>query len=164
MNAYTAKAIAAAILRFSGDTGLKFSLDSIRSNSGLSVNQKLFRIEGLHLSPKATGAAQLSRMPIITFAVSKLTNKAKEKLAAFNAAATVVCGLQLSHEKQIELQQETYEYVDSIVDVLHRSRGLWAQGVFYGGGFEASIAPISSGSLNYNQFATIEFEVTLWEV
>jgi hypothetical protein len=55
------------------------------------------------------------------------------------------------------------DYVDALCDVLNRNQGLWSKGVYYAGGFDVDVAPISKGGLNFVQSATISIEIHLWQ-
>jgi hypothetical protein len=163
MTNYATKAVAAAVDLFSGDTGLKISLDLIQSKLGQSKRLTDAKIGAVNIGKKGSDLAEASRIPALTFSISQLTTKNRERLGQHNSTAKMLCSVQMTHEKSDVLQQNTYDYVDAIIDVLNRSQGLWQEGIFFTGDYCATINAIQAGALNYVQFATIEFDLTLWQ-
>lgn len=164
MPSYTKKAIDSAVALLIAETGLKLSLQSIQKLNGevRQSNRPLFNI--VPARKLSVADAQLSRVPTITVSLVKLTSKNSERLGKYNSSARISCSCSLTHEKLEALQALTYEYVDGLIDLLQRSLGLWTEGVFYAGDFNAIINSAQSGSLNFSQTAVIEFDLTLWQV
>lgn len=163
MTNYATKAVAAAVDLFSADTGLKISLDQIQSERSISKRLTNARIGTVNIGKKSNDLAEASRVPALTFSISQLTTKKRERLGQNNSTAKILCVVQMTHEKSDVLQQNTYDYVDAIIDVLNRSQGLWQEEVFFTGDYCATINAIQAGALNYVQLATIEFDLTLWQ-
>lgn len=164
MPSYTKKAIDSAVALLDGETGLKLSLQSIQIQNGeiRQSSRPLFNI--LPARKHTVAERQLSRVPTITISLVKLTSKNSERLAKYNSSARISCSCSLTHEQLETLQKLTYEYVDGLIDLLQRSQGLWAEGVFYAGDYSATINSAQSGSLNFSQTAVVEFDLTLWQV
>jgi hypothetical protein len=163
MNTYATKAVAAAVELFSADTGLKVSLDQVQANRNQAIRLVNARIGTVNVGRKANEQLEASRVPTLVFSISQLSAKKRERLGKNNAAAKMTCVVQMTHEKSDILHQNTYDYVDAIVDVLNRSQGLWQEGIFFAGDYCATINAIQAGALNYLQTAIIEFDLTLWE-
>lgn len=163
MQPYTTKAIAAAVQLFAADTGLKVSLEQVQAARSPSNRLLNARIGTINVGKKSNEHIESSRVPALVFSICQLTAKKRERLGKYNSTAKMVCFVQLTHEKSDVLHQNTYDYVDAIIDVLNRSQGLWLEGIFFAGEYCATISAIQTGALNYVQQATIEFDLTLWE-
>lgn len=163
MQTYTTKAIAAAIKLFAADTGLKVSLEQVQEARSPSNRLLNARIGTINIGRKANERSEASRVPLLVFSITQVTAKKRERLGKYNSAAKMLCSVQMTHEKSDVLNQNTYDYVDAIIDVLNRSQGLWEEGIFFAGDYCATISAIQTGALNYIQQATIEFDLTLWE-
>ncbi len=159
----SSKAVEAAQSMLSGEAGLKVSVEAIQDVRGSLAAEASFQIDTDYWNGKASERIPANRNPKISVALVKLQRGQKEKLSEFAALATLQIELIGTLERADLLQSQIGDYVDAICDVLNRNQGLWSKGVFYAGGFNVAISPVSKGGLNYLQDATVTFEIHLWQ-
>lgn len=159
----SSKAVTTAWEILAGESGLKVSVEAIQELRGELVREANFKVDTDHWSPKQAERIPPNRNPKISVALVKLRRGQQEKLTGFGALATLEIELSSTHERADSLRLTVSDYVDAICDVLNRNLGLWSSGVYYAGGFNVEIAPISKGGLNFVQSATISFEIHLWQ-
>jgi hypothetical protein len=159
----SSKAVIAAQDMLAGESGLKVSVEAIQEIRGELAKEARFQVDTDHWNQKMTERIPSNRNPKISVSLVKLHRGQKEKLAEFTALATLQIELASTHERADSLQGMISDYVDALCDVLNRNQGLWSKGVYYAGGFDVDVAPISKGGLNFVQSATISIEIHLWQ-
>jgi len=157
------KSVTAAINMFAGESGLKISVEALQDLRGELGSEANFQIDSERWQTKMAERIPLNRNPKVSIALVKVNRGQKEKLSEFGAIATLEVELSSTHERVDNLQQLIGDYVDASCDVLNRNQGLWSKGVYYAGGFNVEISPVSRGGLNFVQNATISFELNLWQ-
>lgn len=159
----SSRAVTAAQDILAGESGLKVSVEAIQEIRGELAKEARFQVDTEHWNQKMTERIPANRNPKISVSLVSLHRGQKEKLAEFTALATLQIELASTHERADSLQGLISDYVDALCDVLNRNQGLWSKGVYYAGGFNVDIAPISKGGLNFVQSATISIEIHLWQ-
>jgi hypothetical protein len=159
----SSRAVTAAQDILAGESGLKVSVEAIQEIRGELAKEARFQVDTDHWNQKMTERIPANRNPKISVSLVSLHRGQKEKLAEFTALATLQIELASTHERADSLQGLISDYADALCDVLNRNQGLWSKGVYYAGGFNVDIAPISKGGLNFVQSATISIEIHLWQ-
>ncbi len=157
------KALDAAEIVFSGEAGLKVSIETIREMHGGVLVEADFVIERRLWGGRTTERDGDTRKPRLSLAVRHLSSKGSEKLSAASATAILQIEVLTSGERASDVQRSSGEYIDAVVDVLGRNRGLWANGVYYAGQYDVELKPLAKGGLNYTQACVFEIEVHLWQ-
>jgi hypothetical protein len=157
------RALDAAYVLFSGEAGLKISLENLSEEMGRQVSIANFLLERRLWGSKLSERDVDTRLPRVSFSLNRMSSKGAEKLSRNAARATLQVEIVVTAEKPEQVANETSNYIDGVMDVLDRNRGLWAAGVFYAGEFEVDIKPLAKGGLNYTQSAVFEIEVYLWQ-
>lgn len=157
------RALDAAQIVFSGEAGLKISLESLAEQMGREVNEAKFLLERRLWGSKWTDKQVESRLPRIAFSLRRLKSKGAEKLSRASTCATLHVEIAISAEKAELVQAGIADYIDAVLDLLDRNQGLWAPGVFYAGEYQVDINALAKGGLNYTQSAVFEIEVYLWQ-
>ncbi len=159
----TNRALAAAFRIFSGEAGLKISLENVLAAQQQPQTEMKFLLERRLWGSKWTDRESESRLPRISFALTRLSSKGAEKLSRSSARATLEMAILLTEERASGVEEQMAHYVDAVIDVLDRNRGLWGSGVFYAGEFQVDIKPLAKGGVNYVQHAAFEIEIYLWQ-
>jgi hypothetical protein len=156
------RALDAAYILFGGEAGLKISLENLSEETGREIEIAAFVLERRMWGSKWNDRDAQTRLPRVSFSLARLKSKGAEKLSRNAASATLQVEIAASGEKPEQVSEEISNYIDGVIDVLDRNRGLWAAGVFYAGEFEVDIKALAKGGLNYTQSAVFEIEVYLW--
>ena len=98
-----------------------------------------------------------SKYPLVYVFCSKIINQLREKFRIFSGEAQMVVEARVSQDRLDDLETNVQAYVSAIVQVLDQSRGDWGDGVFYGGGYEASFGAVKQGGRNFLQIAKVTF-------
>jgi hypothetical protein len=159
----TNQALNALYLLLSGEAGLKISLENLAEAQGREVQDAKFQLERRLWSAKWSEREGETRLPRVAFSLKQLSSRGAEKLARSSAKATLLVEIAISAEKAEQVQNAVADYIDALLDVLERNRGLWSAGVFYAGEFDVEIKPLAKGGLNFTQSAVFEIEVYLWQ-
>lgn len=157
------RALDAAYILFSGEAGLKISLENLSEEMGQEVVISEFLLERRLWGAKLSDRDVDTRLPRVSFSLNRLSSKGAEKLSRSAARATLQLEVAISAERSEKVTNDLTNYIDGVIDVLDRNRGLWSSGVYYAGEFEVDIKPLAKGGLNYTQSAVFEIEVYLWQ-
>jgi hypothetical protein len=160
---YANRALDAAEVIFSGDAGLKISLENLYEQQGREVLEAAFQLERRFLGTRPAERDSESRLPRVSLSLRRLTSKGAERLASASATASVQIEVSVSAERADTTHAMTSDYIDAVLDVLSRNRGLWAGGVYYAGEFAVEVRPLAKGGLNYAQSCVFEIEIHLWQ-
>ncbi|HUQ95645.1 MAG TPA: hypothetical protein VM120_28465 [Bryobacteraceae bacterium] len=93
--------------------------------------------------------------PSVQVSCEKLSNTLREKFRTFSGKAHLVVEIRASSAHAGPTEDSLQLYTQSVLQVLHRNRGDWGGGMFYGGGYEVSFAPVRRGGSNFLQIARV---------
>ena len=99
------------------------------------------------------------KYPAVHVYCEKIVNQLTEKFRSFSGKAVMVIEVRVSQDRLDGLEDRVQTYVDAVTQVLDQSRGDWGEGMFYTGGYEASIAGVKHGGRNFIQTAKVTFDV-----
>jgi hypothetical protein len=109
------------------------------------------------LAERAVGA----QYPALQVYCEKLTNSLREKFQSFSGTAEMAVEVRVTQDRLEGIEPKLQLYVDAVTQVLDHSRGDWGDGMFYGGGYQASFGPVKHGGRNFLQTAKVSFEVEI---
>jgi hypothetical protein len=100
-----------------------------------------------------------TKYPAVNVYCEKIVNQLIEKFRNFSGKAVMVIEVRVSQDRLEGLEDQVQTYVDAVTQVLDQNRGDWGEGMFYTGGYEASIAAVKHGGRNFIQIAKVTFDV-----
>ena len=112
-------------------------------------------------SPELTEQSIALQYPVMTIYCDKLSNTLKEKYRVFSGSAQVVVEVRHSTDRIQGIQEALETYVASACQILDNSRGDWANGVFYAGGYDVTFGPVKRGGRNFLQIAKFTVNVDI---
>lgn len=98
-----------------------------------------------------------NKYPLLYVYCSKVVNELREKFRTFSGDAQMVVEARVSQDRLDQIESNLRAYVDAITQVLDGNRGDWGDGVFYGGGYEATFSGVKHGGSNFIQIAKVSF-------
>ena len=107
------------------------------------------------LAEKSAGATY----PSVHVHCDKIINDQMEKFRTFSGRVQIAVEVRLSRDRLEGLTAMVDQYVDALGDVLSRSRGDWADGMFYGGKYEVVFGAVKHGGKNFIQAAKVIFDI-----
>ena len=105
-----------------------------------------------------------ARYPAVHVYCEKVHNEMREKFRAFSGRAAVAIELRVSQDRLEGIEQNLQACTDAITQVLEQSRGDWGNGLYYGGAYDVTFAPVKHGGRNLIQVAKIALEVGISRV
>lgn len=141
-------------------TGLPFAVEAAAARASVALEpieggRIIAQNVGQDLAEKTAGALY----PSVHVYLEKLSNLQTEKFRAFSGKARMVIDVRVSQDRLEGIENQLVLYVEAVTDVLDAHRGCWGQGIFYGGGYEASFGGVKHGGKNFIQSAKVSFEV-----
>ena len=112
-----------------------------------------------NVSVELTERATAVTYPFVTVYCGKITNQLTEKFRQFSGKAEMTIEVRISQDRLDGLEDQVQSYVDAITQVLDQNRGDWGEGMYYAGGYEATLNPVKHGGRNFIQIAKVTFEV-----
>jgi hypothetical protein len=97
--------------------------------------------------------------PALLVYCDKVSNTLKEKFRQFSGKAHMVVEVRHSQDGLETIETNLQTYVDAVCALLDDSRGDWADGSFYAGGYDVAYEPVARGGRNFLQRAKIGFDV-----
>jgi hypothetical protein len=88
----------------------------------------------------------------------KVVNDQREKFTRFSGHIRTVIEVRVTNDRVEGMQQELNRWVTAIEEILHRSRGSWRNGTYFGGEFEVEYGPIRRGGRHLIQAAKIRIQ------
>lgn len=88
-----------------------------------------------------------------------LANQGREKFRNFSGKVYMVAEIRVTHDHLEGVTDQLMSYVEAITNVLEGSRGAWAEGLYYAGGYKVEFGAIKPGGKNFLQAAKIRFEL-----
>lgn len=158
IGAAATRKLRAVLLGQSGGTALSAVLGQISQQH--SIPQMGFN--GAHIIPQNVAPEIVDRSagaqyPSVHIYCAKLVNSLKEKFRTFSGEAQMAAEVRVSQDRLQGLESSTQLLADAVAEVLDGSRGDWADGIFYAGGYEITYAPVKQGGRNFVQTAKISF-------
>lgn len=146
-----------AVLVASG-VGVPDTVDSMSAQQdatfpGISAQQIISQNVASELSDRSNA----SKYPLVYVYCSKIVNQLREKFRTFSGNAQMVAEVRVSQDRIDDMESHLQFYADAIMQVLDRNRGDWADGVFYGGGYEVAFTAVKHGGRNFIQTAKVTF-------
>ncbi len=88
-----------------------------------------------------------------------MKNLLREKFRTFSGKAQMAVEVRMTHDRLEGVSEALDFYTAAVCEVLEVSRGDWADGMFYTGGYEVEFGPIKHGGSNFVKTAKIRFDV-----
>ncbi len=101
------------------------------------------------------------RYPAVHIYCEKLTNNLREKFRTFAGTAEMSVEVRVSQDRLEGLEDKLGALVEAVTRVLDRNRGDWGDGMFFGGGYEASFGAVKHGGKNFVQVGKVKFVVDI---
>ena len=144
------------------NTGVSQAVGTLAADSGLALTP----LPPEHVVAQNTSIAISERSlavkyPVIHVYVDRARNLLTEKFRTFSGKVRTVAEVRVSQDRIEGLEDQLRLYVDAVTQVLDGNRGVWAQGVFFTGGYEVNFDPVQHGGRNFLQVAKVSFEVDL---
>lgn len=89
----------------------------------------------------------------------KIINNQVEKFRSFSGRVLAVVELRHSQDRVEGLQMALENAAGAVADAINATRGDWADGMFYSGGYEVSFGAVKHGGKNFIQVAKVTFEI-----
>jgi hypothetical protein len=102
-----------------------------------------------------------TKYPAVHLYCEKFVNSLKEKFRTFSGRSAMVVEVRVSQDRLEGIERVLQAYVDAVTRVLDQNRGDWGDGVFYGGGYEATFGAVKHGGRNFLQTGKVSFEVEI---
>lgn len=106
-----------------------------------------------------TEKAGHAHYPALLVYCDKVSNTLKEKFRQFSGRVHIVVEVRHSQDLLDGIEDGLQVYVDAVCALLDDSRGDWAGGCFYNGGYEVSYEPVARGGKNFLQRAKVGFDL-----
>jgi hypothetical protein len=142
----------------SADDGLAAACTAVAQAAGEEL-APLTTIAAQHMSADVFDKAANVVYPNASVYCDRVNNALTEKFRTFSGTADLNVEARVSHEHADALHAQLQMYVEAITSVLDRKRGVWSQGVFYAGGYEAAFSPMKRGGRGYVQSARVRLQV-----
>ncbi len=154
-----AAAAAKVIQRIIAPTGINSSLAALTEGdnpaSGIDAMQVRAQNVAADLAERSGGI----KYPTVHVYCEKVVNDLKEKFRSFSGRLQMAIEVRHSQDRLEGIQETVELYADAVTQVLNEARGDWADGMFYGGGYEVSFGAVKSGGKNLIQVAKVTFEI-----
>lgn len=143
---------------FGGQAGMTAGVSVVADVAGVQVppftrNQ----VTAQNVTPEIVERSTAAKYPGLYIYCSKSANLQREKFRTFSGNVEMTLEVRVSQDRLEGIENSTMLYVDGATWVLDQNRGDWGDGVFYGGGYEISYAPVKQGGKNFLQIAKISF-------
>jgi hypothetical protein len=134
-------------------------LNRLASTEGAKTVLSAQSIAVINSSPELVEKTARAKYPSVSIYCDKFTNSLHEKFRAVSGTVHVTVEVRHSQDRLEHMEMGVQSFADAVCAVLDDSRGDWGGGTFYGGGYEATFAPVKAGGLGYLQVCKIGFEV-----
>jgi hypothetical protein len=99
------------------------------------------------------------KYPSVSVYCEKIANQLKEKFRTFSGKAVVTIEVRVSQDRLQGIEEQMQMYLDAATQVLDQNRGDWGEGMYYTGGYEATLGAVKHGGQNLVQIAKVTFDV-----
>jgi hypothetical protein len=154
-SAATAKVIA----RIAGPAGVNANVAALTEGETAPRLLDAEQVRGLNVAAELAERSTAVKYPAVHVYCEKLVNDLKEKFRSFSGRLAMAVEIRHSQDRLDGLQDALEVYVDGVTQVLTDSRGDWGDGMFFGGGYQATFGPVKSGGRNFIQVAKVTFEI-----
>ncbi len=138
--------------------GLPDTVDALTAQQELTVpGISAAQIISQNIAPELSDRSTAGKYPLVYVYCSKIVNQLREKFRTFSGNAQMVAEVRVSQDRIDDMESHLQFYADAIMQVLDRNRGDWADGVFYGGGYEVAFTAVKHGGRNFIQTAKVTF-------
>jgi hypothetical protein len=97
--------------------------------------------------------------PAVNVYCEKIVNQLQEKFRTFSGKAVMAIEVRVSQDRLQGIETQVQTYLDAVTQVLDQNRGDWGEGMYFAGGYEATIGPVKHGGKNFIQVAKVTFDV-----
>ena len=158
------KAIETVNSLLSGSGGIRVQLEQMAElEPELAESVAGFLIRGFGLKRGLVADEEFTCDPRIRIQVEKLVNQRRLKYLPFSGACSVLLTVEAADDRQALVAAQLNAISDAILLVLDNHVGELAEGVYYGGGYEMTVAPMDKGRHGFQQLAQIRFELAMEE-
>ena len=158
------KAIETVNSLLSGSGGIRVQLEQMAElEPELAESVAGFLIRGFGLKRGLVADEEFTCDPRIRIQVEKLVNHRRLKSRPVSGACSVLLTVEAADDRQALVAAQLNAISDAILLVLDNHVGELAEGVYYGGGYEMTVAPMDKGGHGFQQLAQIRFELAMEE-
>jgi hypothetical protein len=161
MTATIGSATTAQVMQLiTGANGLNSSLAALtQADQALARPLDMAQVRAQNVAADLAERSSMVKYPVVHVYCEKVTNRLTEKFRTFSGTAQMTIEIRHSQDRLEGLQDSLQLYADAATQVLAANRGDWGDGMFYGGGYEASFGAVKQGGKNFIQVAKIAFEI-----
>ena len=146
--------------RMTGSSGMNAALAALTApDNQLAAPIEEAQIQAQNAAAELAERSSTVRYPAVHVYCEKIVNDLSEKFRRFSGKAQMAIELRHSQDRLAGLQDALELYADSITQVLDAARGDWGDGMFYAGGYAATLGAVKQGGKNFMQSAKITFEI-----
>ncbi len=147
------------IERITAPTGINSSLAALTVDEQSAAVLDLTQVRAQNVAAELAERGGGIKYPTVHVYCEKVVNDLREKFRSFSGRLQMAIEVRHSQDRLEGLQDTVELYADAVTEVLNQGRGDWADGMFYGGGYEVSFGAVRSGGKNFMQVARITFEI-----
>jgi hypothetical protein len=161
MTATIGSTTTAQVMRLiTGVGGLNSSLAALtQADQALAGPLDMAQVRAQNVAAELAERSSMVKYPVVHVYCEKVTNRLTEKFRTFSGTAQMTIEIRHSQDRLEGLQDSLQLYTDAATQVLAVNRGDWGDGMFYGGGYEASFGAVKQGGKNFIQVAKVTFEI-----
>jgi len=150
----------AGLLR--GAAGLQASVTAAAESMGApSVGLSDAQILTINVAADLIGQSTAYRYPAVHVYCEKTANTLREKSRRFSGTASMAIEVRTTSDRIDGLDSVSTVMVNAVTQILDQNRGDLGDGVFYGGAYQISYAPVKHGGKNYLQTAKVSFDLEI---
>jgi hypothetical protein len=154
----------AAVLKviglINGQTGVNSLLAEGTQRGGATASPlNAAQVRAQNVSVEIAERSNAIQYPAANVYCEKIVNDLTEKFCSFSGNVQLAVELRHSSDRLEGLQDGLEGYADAVMQVLDSNRGDWGNGMFFGGEYQASFAPVKHGGRNFVQTVKITFEI-----
>lgn len=156
------KAIDTVMDLLSGPGGIQVQLEQMADEQPeLAQSVAGFVIRGFNLKRGTVADEDFTSDPRIRIQVDKLVNSRRLKYTPFSGSCFLSLFVEAADDRQELVTAQLNAISDAILLVLDNHAGCLRPGVYYGGGYELSLAPMERGGHGFRQVAQVKLELTM---
>jgi phosphate-selective porin len=151
---------AKVIERITGASGVNSSLAALtQADQALAGPLDAAQVRAQNVAADLAERGSTVKYPAVNVYCEKVMNRLTEKFRTFSGTVQMTIEVRHSQDRLEGLQDRLELYTDAVTQVLAAGRGDWGDGMFYGGGYEASFGAVKPGGKNFIQVAKVTFEI-----
>jgi hypothetical protein len=141
-------------------TGLPATIAALSEQQGITLAPlPAGQVWAQQITQEAAERGGASSYPAVFVYCEGMVNELREKFRSFSGKAQMAIEMRVSQDRFDSLPQDLHRYTEAITEVLGRSRGTLAPGMFFGGGYKVEFGPVKRGGKNFLQSAKITFDL-----